>query len=182
MDGARFDREYFERDFELQPVLESLAELARSERARSKPITLMVPANVTLSPNPGRQFQRAIENLLRNALRYTRTNASSSTCRPTPPALSSRSAMMGPVFRASNGQYVFEPFVRIDCPTFSRASRPRVGPGDSPSGSSRRTAAWWRSPTRSRGRRLRADNAGHPVMALSSVTSRPTAGERLASD
>ena len=38
----------FKRDFELQPVLESLAELARSEKARSQPITLMVPANVTL--------------------------------------------------------------------------------------------------------------------------------------
>jgi signal transduction histidine kinase len=57
------------RDFELQPVLESLAELACSETARAQPITVMVPANMTLCADQ-RQFQRAIENLLRNAVRY----------------------------------------------------------------------------------------------------------------
>ena len=60
VDGAGSTASTLTRDFELQPVLESLAELARSGKARAQPITLLVPANVTVCADQ-RQFQRALE-------------------------------------------------------------------------------------------------------------------------
>ena len=110
----------FKRDFELQPVLESLAELARSEKARSKPITLVVPANVTLCADP-RQFQRAIENLLRNALRYAHDSVVVEVQADTAGVVV-EVRDDGPGIPREQWTNVFEPFVRIDGPR-SRAHR-----------------------------------------------------------
>jgi two-component system sensor kinase ParS len=110
----------FKRDFELQPVLESLAELARSEKARSQLITVMVPANVTLCADQ-RQFQRAIENLLRNALRYAHE------CVVVDVQADASGVVVevrddGPGIPCEQWTSVFEPFVQIDAPR-SRAHR-----------------------------------------------------------
>ena len=107
-------------DFDLQPVLESLAELACFEKARSTPITLLVPASMTVYADQ-RQFQRAIENLLRNALRYAhdcivvevRANAAGVVVEVRDD---------GPGIPREQWTSVLEPFVRIDAPR-SRAHR-----------------------------------------------------------
>jgi two-component system sensor kinase ParS len=99
-------------DFELQPVLESLAELACSEKARTQPITLMVPDHTTLCADQ-RQFQRATENLLRNAVRYAHerivvevwTDASGVVVEVRDD---------GPGIPREQWTKVLEPFVRID--------------------------------------------------------------------
>jgi signal transduction histidine kinase len=108
------------REFELQPVLESLAELARSEKARSQPVTVLVPANVMVCADQ-RQFQRAIENLLRNALRYAHE------CIVVEVHADADGAVIevrddGPGIPREQWTNVFEPFVRIDAPR-SRAHR-----------------------------------------------------------
>jgi signal transduction histidine kinase len=108
------------RDFELQPVLESLVELARSEKASCKPITLMVPVNITLCADQ-RQFQRAIENLLRNALRYAHE------CVVLEVQADADDVVVevrddGPGIPREQWTNVLEPFVRIDAPR-SRAHR-----------------------------------------------------------
>ena len=108
------------RDFELQPVLESLAELARSEKARSQPITLMVPANVTVCADQ-RQFQRALENLLRNALRYAHESVVVEVQADTAGVVV-EVRDDGPGIPREQWTNVFEPFVRIDAPR-SRAHR-----------------------------------------------------------
>ena len=108
------------RDFELQPVLESLAELACSETSRAQPITVMVSANVMLSADQ-RQFQRAIENLLRNAVRYAHE-------RIVVEARADAAAVVvevrddGPGIPREQWTSVLDPFVRIDAPR-SRAHR-----------------------------------------------------------
>jgi signal transduction histidine kinase len=100
------------RDFELQPVLESLAELACSETARAQPITVRVPPNVTLCADQ-RQFQRAIENLLRNAVRYAHE-------RIVVEARADAAGVVievrddGPGIPREQWTSVLEPFVRID--------------------------------------------------------------------
>ena len=110
----------FRRDFELQPVLESLAELARSEKVRSRPITLMVPANVTVYADQ-RQFERAIENLLRNALRYAYESVVVEVQADTAGVVV-EVRDDGPGIPREQWTNVFEPFVRIDAPR-SRAHR-----------------------------------------------------------
>lgn len=100
------------REFELQPVLESLTELACAETARARPITVIVPANATLCADQ-RQFQRAIENLLRNAVRYAhqrivieaRTDAA---------AVVIEVRDDGPGIPHEQWTSVLEPFVRVD--------------------------------------------------------------------
>ena len=108
------------REFELQPVLESLAELARSEKARSRPITVMVPANVTVCADQ-RQFQRAIENLLRNALRYAHESVVVEV-QADPAGVVVEVRDDGPGIPREQWTNVFEPFVRIDA-SRSRAHR-----------------------------------------------------------
>jgi two-component system sensor histidine kinase RstB len=95
-------------------------ELARSGRARSHPITLMVPANMTLCADE-RQFQRAIENLLRNALRYAHE------CVVVEVQADATGVVVevrddGPGIPPEQWTSVLEPFVRIDAPR-SRAHR-----------------------------------------------------------
>jgi signal transduction histidine kinase len=108
------------REFALQPVLESLAELACSATARAQPITVRVPANVTLYADQ-RQFQRAIENLLRNAVRYAHE-------RIVVEARADAAAVVievrddGPGIPREQWTSVFEPFVCVDVPR-SRAHR-----------------------------------------------------------
>jgi signal transduction histidine kinase len=108
------------RDFELQPVLESLAELARSGKARPQPITVVVPANVTLCADQ-RQFQRALENLLRNALRYAHESVVVEVQVDTAGVVI-EVRDDGPGIPREQWTHVFEPFVRIDAPR-SRAHR-----------------------------------------------------------
>lgn len=55
--------------FAIAPVLESLVELESQRRATPAHVELRVPSDLTVVADQ-RQFQRAIENLLRNALRY----------------------------------------------------------------------------------------------------------------
>jgi two-component system sensor kinase ParS len=99
-------------DFELRPLLESLAELACSETARSRPITLIVPANITVCADQ-RQFQRATENLLRNAVRYAHE-------RIVVEARADAAGVVvevrddGPGIPREQWTNVLEPFVRID--------------------------------------------------------------------
>jgi signal transduction histidine kinase len=107
-------------EFELQPVLESLVELARSEKARSQPITLMVPADMTLCADQ-RQFQRAIENLLRNALRYAHECVVVEVL-PNAAGVVVEVRDDGPGIPRGQWTNVLEPFVRIDAPR-SRAHR-----------------------------------------------------------
>jgi signal transduction histidine kinase len=107
-------------DFELQPVLESLAELARAGKARSHPITLMVPANATVCADQ-RQFQRALENLLRNALRYAHQSVVVEVQVDTAGVVI-EVRDDGPGIPREQWTHVFEPFVRIDAPR-SRAHR-----------------------------------------------------------
>lgn len=107
-------------DFELQPVLESLVELACSEKTRAQPITLIVPPNVTVYADQ-RQFQRAIENLLRNALRYAQE------CVVVDVHVHAADVIVevrddGPGVPREQWTNVLEPFVRIDAPR-SRAHR-----------------------------------------------------------
>jgi signal transduction histidine kinase len=108
------------RDFELQPVLESLAELARSETGRSQPITLIVQANVMVCADQ-RQFQRAIENLLRNALRYAHERVVVDV-HADADGVVIEVRDDGPGIPREQWTNVLEPFVRIDAPR-SRAHR-----------------------------------------------------------
>lgn len=59
--------------FAVLAVLESLVELECQDGAGTMQVDLRVPAELTINADQ-RQFQRAIENLLRNALRYAQTH------------------------------------------------------------------------------------------------------------
>jgi signal transduction histidine kinase len=100
------------RDFELQPILESLAELACSEKARAQPITVIVPPNMTMCADQ-RQFQRAIENLLRNALRYAHQCVVVEV-QADPAGVVVEVRDDGPGIPSEQWANVLEPFVRID--------------------------------------------------------------------
>jgi anti-sigma regulatory factor (Ser/Thr protein kinase) len=97
-----------------------LVEIARSEKASSQPITLMVPPDITLCADQ-RQFQRAIENLLRNALRYAHECVVVEVL-PNAAGVVVEVRDDGPGIPREQWTNVLEPFVRIDAPR-SRARR-----------------------------------------------------------
>jgi two-component system sensor histidine kinase RstB len=104
----------FRQPFEVKPVLESLVELACDGRAQMPTITLMAPDGLQVCADQ-RQFQRAIENLLRNALRYAQQ-------RVTVDVTSDASHVVidvrddGPGIPPDERARVLEPFVRLEGP------------------------------------------------------------------
>jgi signal transduction histidine kinase len=100
--------------FPLAPVLESLVELECERKPINVSVDVRVHRNVQLSADR-RQFQRAIENLLRNALRYAQdriiVEAASSDTDVTVEVRDD-----GPGIPAEHREQVFHPFKRLAQP------------------------------------------------------------------
>lgn len=99
-------------EFAVAAVLESLVELECPADVASVRVDLRVPADLAINADQ-RQFQRAIENLLRNALRYAQHRII-----VTGEAEGERVAVEvrddGPGIARDQWTSVFDPFVRLD--------------------------------------------------------------------
>jgi signal transduction histidine kinase len=107
-------REKRSEEFEIRPVLDSLVELECYQKRADLQIGLDVPHGLCLVADQ-RQFQRAIENLLRNALRYAQQRIVVEATRD-----GERVVVEvrddGPGIMPEQRVRVLEPFVRIDEP------------------------------------------------------------------
>ena len=109
------------RSFDVRRVIESLVELEQDRNGQ--------PLSVTLAATPGiiqlqadvRQFERAVENLLRNALRYAHSRVVVEVGAE-PGAVVVEIRDDGPGIPPDQWARVLEPFVRIDTPR-TRAHR-----------------------------------------------------------
>lgn len=106
--GSRVNRV----DVALAPLLRSLAELEQAAAGGRIDVDMRVPQDVTAHVDE-RQFQRAIENLMRNAFRYAQSVV-------VVDAVVTRDTVIvevrddGPGISAENRTRVLEPFVRVD--------------------------------------------------------------------
>jgi two-component system sensor histidine kinase RstB len=100
------------RDIPLRACLEELVELERAASPRDIPATLDVPDALVARAEP-RLFARAIENLVRNALRYARERVVVSA-RIEAGRLEVSVRDDGPGIPEASRERVFQPFVRLD--------------------------------------------------------------------
>jgi len=99
-------------DVPVRARLEELVELERAASPREVPVTLDIPEEAVARAEP-RLFARAIENLVRNALRYARERVVVSA-RVAAGKLEIAVRDDGPGIPAEARERVFQPFVRLD--------------------------------------------------------------------
>lgn len=98
--------------FGLAPIIHSLVELECEGKRNDLRIHVMVPPELHLTADR-RQFQRVMENLLRNALRYAQSNVVIEAA-STEKTVSIEVRDDGPGIRQEQRAKVLEPFVRLD--------------------------------------------------------------------
>jgi len=114
-------RSEFKDLFTLAPIVNSLVELECEGKRNHIHVHVMVPPDLNLSADR-RLFQRVMENLLRNALRYAQSNIVIEA------AASDKTVNIevrddGPGIGQENRANVLDPFVRLDQPATSQQHR-----------------------------------------------------------
>jgi two-component system sensor histidine kinase RstB len=114
-------RSEFKDFFTLAPIVNSLVELECEGKRNHIHVHVMVPPELNLSADR-RQFQRVMENLLRNALRYAQSNIVIEA------AASDKTVNIevrddGPGIGQENRAKVLDAFVRLDQPATSQHHR-----------------------------------------------------------
>jgi signal transduction histidine kinase len=100
------------RPVDIVAAVEELVELERAASSREVQVTIHVTENLTSALDP-RQFGRALENLVRNAIRYARS-AVAIDAHPHDGGIIVRVDDDGPGIPEGDRTRVLEPFVRLD--------------------------------------------------------------------
>jgi signal transduction histidine kinase len=101
--------------FKLAPIMDSLIELECLDKRNRVSVHARIPQGLTVTAER-REFQRVMENLLRNALRYAQSNIVIEAA-PSDDGTTIEVRDDGPGISPEHRLKVLEPFVRLDQPS-----------------------------------------------------------------